>query len=224
MLRYLMMMIFPVGSLVGSAGLMLYLDARLSAIVFALGCAMGAVMHRINVAAAGASRVWERHGAALAGERRRLVRQALEVSTPLDHGDPALDEFFSRGAGRRYFDAFFRRHLMSVRTRLAVNVLLAVSMFALVFAAGRMLLAGSANWSGLVAYVAVLMMFVASLRHLSGILAQLSRLYPPIRRYVDFVRAAEAASGPEALRALAGPGYVAEASLDEDDEDDEDGD
>lgn len=186
----------PLGGLVVYGLALFYLNAWLSGLIMPLLGIAALFLYRINTAAARSSLAAERYAGPAAVETRRLVKRTWESATPISYGDRSLKATWSSGSVKRDRDTFFERYILEARTRLVINGLSAAALLSIVLVAGTGILSGAERWSVLVAYLVGLNRFLSSLARIGHTLTQLSRRYPQIRRYADFVSDAERA-GPE---------------------------
>lgn len=174
--------------------IMFVLNPLLSVIIALLALLGGASLYRVNVKGARASNKMEQLGREATHQRRDAVQRALHSAAPLSDQDPDLKRLTSEGPARRRLDAYADRLEAVEESGLVTGALAAVALGAILTIQGRSILQGTGSVSLLVAYVAVLRLFVTNFMKLGRTVSGVSRFYPQIRRHFEFTDDASSAT------------------------------
>lgn len=153
----------------------------------------GYLLYGVNVSAARASWRRDRRAAPASRAKRLAMQHLVSNAAPLSETDAVMGELFHKGKGRKMTDAFFERFVIRERAQLVSNLFAATAILAVLLVAGMEVFKGQLSWTALLAYLVALRIFLSSTRGVLGVLLQVSRFYPYLRRYCDFVQDARAA-------------------------------
>lgn len=166
--------------------IMFVLNPFLSIIILVLALGGGASLYRVNVKSARASKKMEQLAPEASRQRRNAVDRALQSTVPISDQDPELMQLTSEGPSRRRLDAYADRLEAVEESGLVTGALAAAALGAILIVEGRVILQGSGSVSLLVAYVAVLRLFITNFMKLGRNVSSVSRFYPQIRRHFEF--------------------------------------
>ena len=127
--------------------------------------------------------------------QRQHVISALDTH-PLDKttAEAAMDKAMN-GPTTTALKAFCHRLMLQERIRMLMNILGALVILILVILSGWQFMTGKTPISHLVLYLLVFRYFLSSFRQAAGAINMSSRMYPPIRRYYDFLHTTPEPSG-----------------------------
>lgn len=188
-LRQLVEIILPAGSLVAYSVVLFALSLFLSMVIFPLIIVFSIFLQKINSAAAQTSRDLKLYTKEASLKRRILLQRMSSCASPIEYSDRLMNDFFSNGKTRLYFDAFFRRFIFADKTRLVVNILMSASVLGIIIATATGVM--SENWSVVFGYLVALKAFSSALSHLGSGVTQLSRFFPHVQTYYHFVSEAQ---------------------------------
>lgn len=190
-LRQLVEIILPAGSLVAYSVVLFSLSLFLSMVIFPIIIVSSIFLQKINSAAAQTSRDLKLYTKQASLKRRILLNRMSSSASPIEYSDRLMNDFFSNGKTRHYFDAFFRRFILSEKTRLVVNILMSASVLGVIIAAATGVMSKNWNWSVVFGYLVALRAFSSSLSHLSGGVTLISRFFPHVEAYYRFISDAQ---------------------------------
>lgn len=181
--------ILPAGSLVAYSVVLFALSLFLSMVIFPLIIVSSIFLQKINSAAAQTTRELKLYTEHASLKRRILLQRMSRSASPIEYSDRLMNDFFSKGKTRHYFDAFFRRFILAERTRLVANILMSASILGVIIAAATGVM--SKNWSVVFGYLIALRAFSSSLSHLGSVVTLISRFFPHVEAYYHFINAAQ---------------------------------
>ncbi len=193
LLELLLTLTVPLATLVVFAIFLFYLNALFSSLIVVLSIISLYFLLRIINKAAETSLVTERYLPQATSEKRHLLKRIFATASSIDYANRFLNDVFVKGKIRTHRDAFFGRYILEEKTRLLINVLTAISILTIILIAGMGILYRKWSWSILLAYLVSLRYFLTSLMQVSRIITKMSRMYPQIKRYYEFVEEANIA-------------------------------
>ena len=188
-LRQLVEIILPAGSLVAYSIVLFALSLFLSMVIFPLIIVTSIFLQKINSAAVQTTRDLKFYTKHASFKRRILLQRMSRSASPIEYSDRLMNDFFSNGKTRHYFDAFFRRFILAEKTRLVANILMSASILGVIIAATTGVM--SKNWSVVFGYLIALRAFSSSLSHLGSGVTLISRFFPHVETYYHFINAAQ---------------------------------
>ena len=188
-LRQLVEIILPAGSLVAYSVVLFSLSLFLSMVIFPLIIVTSIFLQKINSAAVQTTRDLKFYTKHASFKRRILLQRMSRSASPIEYSDRLMNDFFSNGKTRHYFDAFFRRFILAEKTRLVANILMSASILGVIIAATTGVM--SKNWSVVFGYLIALRAFSSSLSHLGSGVTLISRFFPHVETYYHFINAAQ---------------------------------
>jgi len=188
-LHQLAELILPTGSLVAYSVFLFAVSLLLSMMIFPLIAVSSILLKRINSSASQTSRDLKRYAEQASLKRRLLLQRMFGCASPIEYSDRFMNEFFSRGKSKDYFDAFYRRFIFAERSRLMVSIMMSTAVLGIIIVAATGVM--SKNWSVIFAYLVALRAASSSLSHLGSGVTQLGRFFPHVETYYDFVGSAQ---------------------------------
>src|SRR3972149_3158667 len=193
LLELLLTLTVPLTTLVVFIIVLFYLSVLFSSLIVIFSIISLFFLYRINVKAAETSLLTEQYSPKATSEKRNLLKRIFELAPPIDYANRFLTDIFAVGKVRNHRDVFFGRYILEEKTRLVINIMTAISILAIILIAGMGILFGKWSWSILLAYLVSLRYFLTSLMQVGRIITKMSRKYPQIKRYYEFVEEANIA-------------------------------
>ncbi len=197
---------FPAGRAVIAFAALFLIHWRWSLVVVLLLPVAAYVLYGVNVAAARASWRQERKARPAALAKRRLIGLIHRQTFTRTEADTLLRETHEQGSAGEAMDAFYARFLIRERAQWVANLFVAGALLVLLVIAGQTVFGGHMTWAIFLAYLFALRVFLLSSRNLVTTVVQISRMYPYLRSYADFVddarRADRRMPAPECSRTV----------------------
>ena len=210
----------PLATWIGTFGMLIYLDYRLTVTLAGLVLVAVPLLYRTNLRGASHTKAIEKRAkqAALAKQRatNRLVDKLLSGASV----DAQIRSQVDLKGIRPYLNAQAGKRLTMEESRLITSSLMGVSIFAILLQKGGQILTTGSGWAELAAYFVILRISLNALTGSAKLFANINRYYPHFSRYISFVQQMEVLVErdlPHPLR-LRGP-----TRGDFDDDEDEDG-
>jgi len=182
-------LILPAGSLFAYSVFLFVLSPFLSMIMFPLVILSFILLQKIYTSSSQTSRDLKRHAEQASFERRLILQRIFRCAAPVEYSDKLINEIFRKGRTKDYSDAFYRRFIFAERTRLVVNIMMSAAVLGIIIVAATGVM--SKDWSVIFAYLVALRAASSSLSHLGSGVTQLSRFFPHVETYLDFVRSVQ---------------------------------
>ena len=177
----------PLGRALAALAVMAVISWFWTAVVVALAPIAGYVLYGVNVSAARASWRQVRLADRAALAKRRVMDRLQRSAHPLEEDDADVHGLYHRGEGSKAADSFYDRFLIRERAQLVTNLFTALAIFAVLLVGGSQGLRGEMSWTVFGAYLVALRFFLTNARSMVAIFVQVSRFYPYLRSYCDFV-------------------------------------
>ncbi len=175
---------------------MAVIDPQLTAIIAGLATVIFLFQYPANLRAAKFSSAWENHRSPALAEFLSLLHQVKSAPAPIDTEAPALRRIYEKGSLTRTLDAFWARLRAIEEGTLVSQIGSAVVLCAAILIIGARLLEGSTDWGLLVVYLGALRVCLSNFVQIGRAVAGVSRFYPQIARYSEFVGSAEKTNRP----------------------------
>ena len=175
---------------------LVHLNLVLSLLLGVLVVAALPFIYRASESGALSSTAFEEYGEQVRKEQASMLRGLRGVAIPAGADDRWIRASLESDANRRHLEAFCHRIIVSQRSMVVINMVLAVGLPLILVFFGYQAIRTGAEWGVVLTYVVAVRYCVTNLRTTGTMLTNLNRFYPQIRRYRDFVTALSAPSEP----------------------------
>ena len=190
-LRTIAYALLHVGTVVIAGAALLYLDAYLTLVVFAILAVATLFLRKVSIRGASQRAKLLECGPERAKELRNLTARVLHNPAPLSPASPALLEPFAQGGGAKYTHVALGQRRSLEAAKLIAQIAIAGALFVVLLVQGGATLSQVGNWSSLLAYIAALSYFGTSVARVGRMLVSINRFYPPLARHARFIDKAQ---------------------------------
>ena len=190
-LLMLLKSIVPVITFMIAAISLAYINALLTLSVFVIIALSARFQYHVNVRGARSTRLMEKYAKGFSGEYRNIIRRQMGTAVPLSAEGPFFQKLFRSGEVKRYLDAFNERYMAMDNSRFVSDVLLAVTIFAIILIFGTSIIMKGQGWGGLIIYLIALRYMLVNLKQSVSRVTAINRYFLPLKRYFQFIESFE---------------------------------
>jgi hypothetical protein len=179
-------------------GVMFVLDAQTTMVVCGLGLIVVAAQYPSNLFAAASTAIYTSTRTEVQKGLMALLGRASALPRPRkpDALDEDVEAFFEQPAASRHMKAAENRFRAIEVSGLTMRFGGALILGGIILAFGILVLEGRIDWASLLAYLTMLRLALSSITSVFQTVTMVTRLYPDIQEYAEFVASASLAKKP----------------------------